>query len=115
VSAEPICRRVKPLCPVSACVLLHMTTTNTTNTNTGTGRGTASLILGICSLAAGWTFLAPIVGLILGVSSFRHEPGANGRASCGIVLNLIAMAGWLVVGIILLSIGGLASFRHLTL
>lgn len=32
-----------------------------------TGLGTASLVLGICSLLAGWTFVAPIVGGVFAV------------------------------------------------
>jgi hypothetical protein len=102
----------RALCLSLARVLLHMTTTK--SPNVGTGRGTASLILGICSLFAGWTFLAPLVGLMLGISSLRHEREANGRASGGIILNLVAMAGWIVVGIVLLSIGGLAAFKKLS-
>ena len=46
----------------------------------GTGKGTASLLLGICSLLVGWSFIAPLLGLILGVSSRGSEPFARGRA-----------------------------------
>ncbi|MGG7465157.1 hypothetical protein [Plantibacter sp. YIM 135347] len=63
----------------------------------GTARGTASLILGVCSLLAGWTFFIPMVGLILGISSRNNEPDARGRAVWGVALNLIAMAGWILV------------------
>ena len=71
-------------------------TTYGTITHHGTGKGTASLLLGICSLLAGWTLIAPILGMILGVSSRGSEPFARGRAGWGIFLNLIAMLGWII-------------------
>lgn len=77
-------------------------------TSTGaprTGLGTASLVLGICSLLAGWTFFAPIVGLCLGIASRSREPLARGRSGWGIFLNLIALAVWVLV-LALLLVGG---------
>ncbi|QSB23598.1 hypothetical protein [Curtobacterium sp. 24E2] len=70
-----------------------------------TGLGTASLVLGICSLLAGWTFIAPIVGLCLGVASRSREPLARGRAGWGIFLNLIALAVWILL-LVLAVVGG---------
>lgn len=70
-----------------------------------TGLGTASLVLGICSLLAGWTFVAPVVGLCLGIASRGREPSARGRAGWGIFLNLIALAVWVLL-IVLLVVGG---------
>jgi TM2 domain-containing membrane protein YozV len=81
-------------------------TTYGTTINHGTGKGTASLLLGICSLLAGWTLIAPIVGLVLGVMSRGDEPFARGRAGWGILLNLLAMVGWLIGAGVLLA-GGL--------
>src|SRR5699024_2524988 len=75
----------------------------------GTGKGTASLLLGLCSLLAGWTLVAPVLGLILGVMSRGDEPFARGRAGWGIFLNLLAMLGWIIGGALLLAAGaGLA-------
>ena len=71
----------------------------------GTGKGTASLLLGICSLLAGWTLVAPVLGLVLGVMSRGDEPFARGRAGWGILLNLLAMLGW-IIGIALLLAAG---------
>ncbi|MGO1198857.1 MAG: hypothetical protein ACTMKY_03060 [Dermabacteraceae bacterium] len=71
----------------------------------GTGKGTASLLLGICSLLVGWSFIAPLLGLILGVSSRGSEPFARGRAGWGIFLNLVALLGWLLVIIVLAATG----------
>ena len=73
-----------------------------------TGLGTASLVLGICSLLAGWTFLAPVVGLCLGIASRSREPEARTRAGWGILLNLVALAVWILIGV-LLVIGGAAA------
>ncbi|WIE75591.1 hypothetical protein [Curtobacterium sp. MCSS17_007] len=73
-----------------------------------TGLGTASLVLGICSLLAGWTFFAPVVGLCLGIASRGREPAARGRAGWGILLNLVALAVWVLVGA-LFVVGGAAA------
>lgn len=70
-----------------------------------TGLGTASLVLGICSLLAGWTFVAPIVGLCLGIASRSREPLARGRAGWGVFLNLIALAVWILL-LVLAVVGG---------
>ena len=83
-----------------------MTATYAPAVHHGTGKGTASLLLGICSLLAGWTLIAPILGLVLGVMSRGDEPFARGRAGWGIFLNLIAMLGWIIWGAVLLA-GGL--------
>ena len=76
-----------------------------TTINHGTGKGTASLLLGICSLLAGWTLIAPILGLVLGVMSRGDEPFARGRAGWGILLNLLALLGWIVAGAVVLVVG----------
>ncbi|MGP9536657.1 hypothetical protein ACT3SP_01505 [Brachybacterium sp. AOP43-C2-M15] len=76
-----------------------------TITHHGTGKGTASLLLGICSLVAGWTLIAPILGVALGISSRGSEPSARGRAGWGILLNLVAMLGWVIAVIAVLGVG----------
>jgi nitrate reductase NapE component len=70
---------------------------------TRTGLGTASLVLGICSLLAGWTFFAPIVGLCLGIASLRREPAARGRAGWGVLLAVVALAIWVVLLVLFVS------------
>ncbi|OII11820.1 hypothetical protein BIU97_05870 [Curtobacterium sp. MCBA15_009] len=79
-----------------------------------TGLGTASLVLGICSLLAGWTFVAPVVGLCLGIASRGREPYARGRAGWGILLNLVALAVWVLVGVFLVAGGAVAAWHGLT-
>lgn len=76
-----------------------------TITHHGTGKGTASLLLGMLSLLAGWTLIAPLVGLILGISSRGSEPFARGRAGWGIFLNILAMIGWVIAFVLLAAAG----------
>jgi hypothetical protein len=86
--------------------------TTTLATSPRTGLGTASLVLGVCSLLAGWTFIAPIVGLCLGIASRNREPFARGRSGWGIVLNLVALAGWILLVVLLLAGGVFAAIAH---
>ncbi|MCJ1712723.1 hypothetical protein [Curtobacterium sp. VKM Ac-2922] len=79
-----------------------------------TGLGTASLVLGICSLLAGWTFFAPIVGLVLGIMSRGREPMARGRAGWGILLNAVALAIWIIAVACFVAFGTLAVWSHAT-
>jgi hypothetical protein len=91
-----------------------MTTTDTTATTTTTRVfGIASLVLGASSLIAGWTFIAPIVGLVLGIMSRRREPDATGFATAGIVLNLVALVGWALAALGIAAAGALALGSHL--
>lgn len=80
-------------------------TTYGTLTHHETGKGTASLLLGICSILAGWVLIAPVAGLILGIMSLGNEPAARGRAGWGVVLNILAMVGW-VIALVLLAVTG---------
>ncbi|WIB60120.1 hypothetical protein DEJ13_17035 [Curtobacterium sp. MCLR17_007] len=86
----------------------------TSTTAPRTGLGTASLVLGICSLLAGWTFVAPVVGLVLGIMSRGREPLARGRAGWGILLNLVALAIWVLLGIVFLAFGTMAVWSRTT-
>ncbi|WP_314475964.1 hypothetical protein [uncultured Microbacterium sp.] len=74
-----------------------------------TAKGTASLVLGICSVFAGWTFFAPAVGLILGIMSLRGEPRARTQAVWGITLNAIAMSIWIILTLLALTFGWIAA------
>ncbi|MFC7581605.1 hypothetical protein ACFQ23_02325 [Schaalia naturae] len=81
--------------------------------NPSTGLGTASLVIGLVSLLAGWTFIAPIIGIVLGVRSRREEPYARSIAGWGVALNVFCMLGWLVLGLLLLAFGGLVGLAGL--
>lgn len=62
-----------------------------------------SLVLGLVSILAGWTFVAPIVGLVTGMLALGREPYARTMALWGIVLNAVMLAGvflLLVLGLV---------------
>ncbi|GAA2171640.1 hypothetical protein GCM10009846_06170 [Agrococcus versicolor] len=61
-----------------------------------------SLILGIVSLAFGYTLLVPIAGIVVGVMAKSREPHARGMANWGIGLSIAAI----VLGILLVVLFG---------
>lgn len=65
----------------------------------------SSLVLGLVSILAGWTFLAPLAGLITGILALGREPQARTMALWGIVLNAVMLAGAILVAIIALGFG----------
>lgn len=64
-----------------------------------------SLVLGIVSIVAGWTFLAPIAGLVTGILALKREPTGRTMAVWGIVLNAVMLLGFAIAA--LLTIAGL--------
>ena len=74
----------------------------------------SSLVLGLVSVFAGWTFLAPIAGLITGILALQREPASRTMAIWGIVLNGVILAG-AVVGLLLMLAFGLALLPFLPL
>lgn len=65
----------------------------------------ASLVLGLVSIVAGWTFFAPIAGLVCGIMALGREPASRTMATWGIVLNIVMLAGTLIIGIIIATLG----------
>jgi hypothetical protein len=61
------------------------------------GFSIASLVLGIASIVAGFTFFVPVVGLVLGVMALKREPASRAMAIWGIVLNAVMLAGAVLV------------------
>lgn len=61
------------------------------------GLSTASMVLGLISLAFGFTFVVPIVGFILGIVGLRREPTGRGMAVTGLILNGLFVVGWAIV------------------
>lgn len=61
------------------------------------GFSIASLVLGIASIVAGFTFFVPVIGLVLGVMALRREPASRTMAIWGIVLNAVMLAGAVLV------------------
>jgi hypothetical protein len=68
----------------------------------------SSLVLGLVSILAGWTFLVPIAGLVAGILALGREPQARTLAIWGIVLNAVLLAGSLLLVLLALAIGLLA-------
>jgi len=71
----------------------------------GRALGLSSLVLGLVSIFAGWTFFAPVAGLVTGIMSLSREPANRTMAIWGIVLNAVMIAGWVLIGLLLLGLG----------
>lgn len=65
----------------------------------------SSLVLGIVSIFAGWTFFMPIAGLVFGILALRKEPANRTMAIWGVVLNGVLLAGSLLVALAALLFG----------
>jgi hypothetical protein len=71
-----------------------------------------SLVLGLASIFAGWTFLAPVAGLVTGIMALSREPQSRTMAIWGIAINAVMLAGSLVFGLVAL-VAGLAALPFL--
>ena len=63
------------------------------------GFSIASLVLGLVSIVASYTFVVPAIGLVLGIMALSREPASRTMAIWGIVLNGVMLAGALLFGI----------------
>lgn len=63
------------------------------------GFSVASLVLGIVSIVASYTFVVPVVGLVLGIMALKREPATRTMAIWGIVLNAVMLAGAALVAL----------------
>jgi hypothetical protein len=71
----------------------------------------ASFVLGIASIVFGWTLVAPVTGLILGVIALRRGTSERALATWGVCLNgaMLALAALAIIAlVILLGFGLLA-------
>ncbi|MDR6969994.1 hypothetical protein [Leifsonia shinshuensis] len=86
-----------------------MTTTTSTPYQTVAPVRTLSItsfVLGAASIVFGWTLIAPIAGLVVGVLALGREPEGCTWAIWGIVLNAVMLAGVLLVALLaLIGIG----------
>ena len=57
-----------------------------------------ALVLGLASVALGYTFLVPIAAIVVGVLGYRREPTGHTLAVWGIVLGAVMAFGWIVAG-----------------
>ena len=65
----------------------------------GTAFAITSFVLGLVSIVSGWTFFAPIVGLILGILALRRGTPERALALWGVWLNG-AMLALSLIGIV---------------
>ncbi|WP_395243545.1 hypothetical protein ACGGZK_15635 [Agromyces sp. MMS24-K17] len=69
------------------------------------GFSISSLVLGVVSIVAGFTFFLPAAGLVLGILALRREPSSRTMAIWGVVLNAVMLAGALLVGLGAAAVG----------
>ncbi|QAB19103.1 hypothetical protein Leucomu_02270 [Leucobacter muris] len=65
-----------------------------------------SFVLGIASVVSGWTFIAPITGLILGVLALRRNTTERTLALWGVWLNAAMLALTALAALIALALLG---------
>ncbi|WP_336652178.1 MULTISPECIES: DUF4190 domain-containing protein [unclassified Leucobacter] len=71
-----------------------------------------SFVLGIASVVSGWTFIAPITGLVFGVLALRRKTGERTLALWGVWLNAAMLA---LTALAVLVIVALLGFGLLTI
>jgi hypothetical protein len=84
-----------------------MTTTTTNPYPSATAEKTlsvTSLVLGLASIAFGWTLIAPVAGLVVGIMALNREPAGRTFAIWGIVLNAVMLAG-VAIGLLFAFVG----------
>ncbi len=59
----------------------------------------SSLVLGVVSIVAGWTFFLPVAGLVFGILALKREPSSRTMAIWGVVLNGALLAGSILIGL----------------
>jgi hypothetical protein len=69
------------------------------------GFAISSLVLGLVSIVAGFTFVVPVAGLVLGILALKREPSARTMAIWGIVLNAVMLAGVVIAGLAAAAFG----------
>ena len=69
------------------------------------GLSVASMVLGLVSIFFGWTFLVPLLGLILGLIGLKKEPAGKGMSVTGVILNGLMITGWVLLVMLLLGVG----------
>lgn len=71
-----------------------------------------SFVLGIASIVSSWTFIAPIVGLVLGVLALRRKTTERTLALWGVWMNAAMLAVTVLavlVVLLVLGVGAIAS------
>lgn len=74
-----------------------------------------SLVLGLSSIAFGFTFFVPIAGIVLGVLSRRREPEGRTMALVGLISSAVMLLGSLValaIGLAVVVPAGVLGLLH---
>ena len=74
----------------------------TSTTAPARGLSLTSFVLGLVSLFFGFSFVVPIIGLVLGFMGLRREPDGRGFALAGAWINGLILAFWTVATIIVI-------------
>jgi len=74
----------------------------TSTTAPARGLSLTSFVLGLASLFFGFSFVVPIIGLVLGFMGLRREPDGRGFALAGAWINGLILAFWTVATIIVI-------------
>lgn len=80
--------------------------------NATSGWSIASLVIGLVSVVAGWTFFAPIAGLVLGIIGMQRD-ATRGIAIAGVAINGAILAFGFIFGLVALA--GVAIFAPFAL
>jgi hypothetical protein len=82
------------------------TTVSATTTGVRSPLAVWSLVLGLASIAFGFTFVVPITGLVLGILSRRREPEGRTMALVGIISSAVMLVGTLIALAVGLAVVG---------
>ena len=85
---------------------VHTTVSAPTTTGVRSPLAVWSLVLGLASIAFGFTFVVPIAGLVLGILSRRREPEGRTMALVGIISSAVMLVGTLIALAIGLAVVG---------
>jgi hypothetical protein len=72
------------------------------------GMSIASMVLGLVSIAFGFTFVLPVVGLVLGIIGLRREPTGRGMALTGVIVSSLILLVWVII-IVAIVIGSVVA------
>jgi thiol:disulfide interchange protein len=94
---------------------VYSTSSHSGGTQHDTGKAFAitSFVLGIASILSSWTFIAPIIGLILGAVALRRDTRERALALWGVWLNGIMLALTVAAVLLVVLLGGAGFLAYL--
>lgn len=73
------------------------------------GLSITSMVLALVSIVFGFTFLLPLLSLILGFIGLKKEPAGRGMAITGVVISGLILLVWAAVFAVVIVIGIVAA------